>query len=728
MTALHGTLQERVRLPRSSNFPARPEETAITPGEVLAMLRRRAVLATILTLFLLGLSAAGFYVWWTYFPGYRSECLIECVSNLPKEGLTLEHERLRQEEHERFVATQAVVLKSPSILQEALRLTAVRGTTWFKEVTRRKKEPLIELTEQLVAAPARGTNFLRVSLETRDREDPAIIVDAVVDLWLDAVRSRSADKFAADLQAARAELDAFDARIADKRRQLEAIASRLPPGLRQNTANSIVAEEARTIAEQVAKLRLDLSQLEQIRAAYNNPAGLAATAEERALVEQDPQVVNLRQALLLLQQQHAADLVRFGARHVAVRRVEAQVTATEEKLAQIMDQKLAEIQSFNRQQANSAFLNTQQALFQAEERLMRAEAALQDQDQQLAAYTTLQEEIKEDTEYRKELVEHVTSLERVVRQRSAVDISVAQPATEPLQRSSPSLLLIPLAVFLSLAMGAGIPIGLEFMDKSVRTTRDVGRFLRATVLGAVPHTDDEEVAIARVETAVRDAPRSHAAEAFRTIRTNLQFATTSTRLRTAVVTSPRPEEGKTTVACNLAMVVAQGGKKTLLVDANFRRPALARLFGLNKAEGLSSILAGTATLEACVAPSGVAGLEIVGSGPMPPNPAELLGGDLCRAFFEVAVSRYDQVIFDTSPVFVATDALVLSAMADGVILVVRAKQCSRGAATRAWTLLSDVNAHPLGVVLNAAQIARGGYFREQLRTYYEYQDGAGKQT
>ncbi len=693
----------------------------MTPGDILAMLRRRAVLAALLTLLFAGLLLGGFFVWWRYFPGYRAECLIECVSNAPKESLTLEHKRLLEEEHERFVATQALLLKSPSILEQALRLNAVRETKWYKSNSK-DMNPLIELTEDLVAAPVRGTNFLRVALETNNKQDPHVIVDAIVRLWLDTVKTRAAEDFATDLQGARGELEAFDRRIEDKRKQLETIATQLPPGLRQIPAGNLAADRARTTVEQVGRLRLELTQLEQLRSIYNNPSGLAATAEDRALVEQDPQVLGLKQVLLNLEQQYAADLMRYGTNHSVLRRLENQITALKEKLGEDRALKLQEIQSFNREQANNAYLTTQQALFLAEEQLMGEEAVLEDQDRQLSSFRRLETEIVEDTEYRKQLVEYVTSLERVVRQRSAVDINVAQPATEPLQKNSPSLLLIPLALFLSLALGGGVPIGLELLDKSVRTTQEITRFLGLPVLGAVPHTDDEEVAIARPETAVRDAPHSLMAEAFRAIRTNLQFAAPAARLRTLLVTSPRPEDGKTTVACNLAIGLAQSGRRVLLVDANLRRPAIGRALGASKAEGLSNILVGGSTLEACVAKTDVPGLDVLGCGPTSPNPAELFGGEICRSFFEVVVARYDHVIFDTPPVLLATDALVLSSLADGVVLVIRAKECSRGAARRAAMLLGDVNARLYGAVLNAAQVTRGGYFREQLRTHYEYQE------
>jgi capsular exopolysaccharide synthesis family protein len=122
--------------------------------------------------------------------------------------------------------------------------------------------------------------------------------------------------------------------------------------------------------------------------------------------------------------------------------------------------------------------------------------------------------------------------------------------------------------------------------------------------------------------------------------------------------------------------------------------------------------------------TGTPALDVLGSGPVPPNPAELLGGEHFRSFLKEVTSRYDQVIIDTAPVLLASDALVVATMVDGAILVVRANQNSRGIARRACRLLADVNAHLFGAVLNAAQVARGGYFREQLRTYYDYQSEA----
>jgi capsular exopolysaccharide synthesis family protein len=167
----------------------------------------------------------------------------------------------------------------------------------------------------------------------------------------------------------------------------------------------------------------------------------------------------------------------------------------------------------------------------------------------------------------------------------------------------------------------------------------------------------------------------------------------------------------------------------LLVDGNLRRPGLKGVFPNVPRDGLSNILIGEGKLAACVIGSGHPLLDVLGSGPVPPNPVELLAGPHWRNFLSEATEKYEQVIIDTPPALLASDAVVLSTSVDGVILVVRAKRDSRGVARRAWCMLSDVHARIFGAVLNAAQVARGGYYRQQLRAYYDYQhdvDGTGQ--
>lgn len=719
MTSMTTTIQERIALPAGAGrMPG--EAGPPTGAEVLAMIRRRIVLIIFLFILFSGMVVGGFVAWVKYFPGYRSEALIECISNVPDVELTLEQTRLREDEHERFVMTQALLLKSPGILSDALKVTAVRETDWYRSIP--ANEHLLEITDQLSAAPVRGTNFLRVRMQCRNPKDPAIIVNEVVREWFESVKKRTADEFAnVGLNAARQEQAVLLADIESLRQRLKVLATRLPAGARQNPGGNITNQQVKQYGEQVAFLRLERSQLEQFRAIYNDSSGVAVTAEDRAVVEADPQIAELSRALFFLEQQRAADEKVYGSAHSALTTLDAQIEAARSTLGELRLEKLDQRRADIREAVNSAYDNTQHALFLAEENLLKSSASLQDQDTLLFDYFDFEAELARQVERNGLLTEYIAGLRRVKTQRTAINVNVAQRATDPLKRSSPSIFVIPTGIIFALIFSAGIGLGLELLDKSMRTPTDIVRHLGVALLGLVPHTDDEEVAIEHVETAVFNAPRSMVAEAFRLIRANLQFSAPVDRQRSIVVTSARPEDGKTTVACNLAMALAQAGRRVLIVDANFRRPSLHRIFKNVKPQGLSNLLVGDAALSACTTSTSITGLDVLGGGPTPPNPAALLSGDTCKAFLKEATSQYDQVVIDTPPVLLAGDAVVLGSAVDGVVLVVRAHQNSRGVARRACSLFTNLNIHMFGAVLNAAQVTRGGYFREQLRAYYDYQ-------
>jgi len=713
------TIQERIALPPAAG--GTPSiETGYTAGDILAMLRRRMLLIVILSVLFCGLASGGFALWWTTFPGYRSECLIECITNIPATELSFDQERLRREEHEAFVRSQAMLFKSPDILGDALGLTAVRNTAWFKSL--RDDRQLLRLTEELQATPVRGTNLLRVSMECRNKEDAKVIVGAVVNQWYDTVHQTSTQAFTAGaLSASREEKQALEEKIQEERDRLRRIQSQLAPGTLEDPIHNLTIEKARENALQVEQLKLELSMIEEYQAIYNNPSGVAITAEDRALVEQDPQILQAQQQLFVLEQAKAADTEKFGPNHPVVLQMDAQIAAVSDTLNNLRTQKVREVRGMRIEQTNTAVDASRQALFLRLESLAQAEEELQDQGRKLLEYRIIEQDVARDLEALVQLEDHINSLARVARSQSAITVNIAQPPTEPLERSSPSIVLLPVGLVFALLGAFGIGLALELMDKSVRTTQDIVRHLDIAMLGAVPDTDDEEVRIDRVETAVRDHPRSMIAEAFRRIRTNLQFSAPADHQRTVLVTGPRPDDGKTTIACNLAMALAQGGRRVLLVDANFRRPALAALLGKTKGAGLSNLLIGEGSLESFVVKTDLPTLDLLGSGPVPPNPAELVANERARDFLEQTKEKYDQVILDSAPVLLASDALNLSTLVDGVILVVRANRNSRGVARRACRLLSDVGAHMFGAVLNAARVTGGGYFREQLRSYYEYQ-------
>ncbi|PKR77821.1 capsular biosynthesis protein [Halalkalibacillus sediminis] len=208
----------------------------------------------------------------------------------------------------------------------------------------------------------------------------------------------------------------------------------------------------------------------------------------------------------------------------------------------------------------------------------------------------------------------------------------------------------------------------------------------------------------------KDQPKSPISEQFRTLRTNLQFASVDNELRSMIVTSTAPEEGKSITSANLAIVYAQQGLKVLFVDADLRKPTMHYTFRLSNTSGLSSLLIGKQSLDEVVEHDHIANLDLLPSGPIPPNPSELIGSRRMSRFIEEATKTYDLVLFDTPPVVAVTDAQLLANYVDGALLVIRSGQTNKQVAVKAKELLDQANANILGTVLNDVEVKKDNYY------------------
>ncbi|MBP2097206.1 capsular exopolysaccharide synthesis family protein [Enterococcus rivorum] len=219
----------------------------------------------------------------------------------------------------------------------------------------------------------------------------------------------------------------------------------------------------------------------------------------------------------------------------------------------------------------------------------------------------------------------------------------------------------------------------------------------------------ETKAVSLITMADKSSPVS---EQYRTIRTNIQYAMVDRELKTLVVTSSGPGEGKSTSSANIAIVFANAGQKVLLVDADMRKPTIAKTFAVSNTRGLSSLLSNRNTsLEQVVQPVGIDNLSVITSGPKPPNPSELLGSVKMNQLIKDLKREYDLVIFDMPPVVTVTDAQIVASKADGTMLVVRENVSKKDSMLKAKTLLQMVNANVIGVIYNGAKNASDqGYY------------------
>jgi capsular exopolysaccharide synthesis family protein len=210
-------------------------------------------------------------------------------------------------------------------------------------------------------------------------------------------------------------------------------------------------------------------------------------------------------------------------------------------------------------------------------------------------------------------------------------------------------------------------------------------------------------------------PRSAAAEAYRALRTNIQFASPDKPVHTILTTSTSPDDGKSTTIANLAITFAAAGSPTVLIDADLRRPHLHSIFGLSNDAGLTSLIAEMARNREGITPelplqnTQVANLQVLTSGPVPPNPAEILGSRRMAEILDILKLKVEYILIDTPPIIAVTDAAILSPRVDGVLLVVNAGKTRRDLAVKARDILQQINANILGVVLNNAEVDKSAY-------------------
>jgi succinoglycan biosynthesis transport protein ExoP len=280
-----------------------------------------------------------------------------------------------------------------------------------------------------------------------------------------------------------------------------------------------------------------------------------------------------------------------------------------------------------------------------------------------------------------------------------------------------------IALLIGLGLGAGLAVLVGRIDDTVKTPDDIAQLLGLPFLGMVPAVASDLGPEEAPRLAAAREPQSAVAEAYRVVRTNLIFSTPANRGRVVVISSSSPGEGKTTTLANLAVSLAQNGARVLAIDADLRRPTLHAHFGLEPAEGLSEVLARPRRRSLPLRKTEIPGLRLLSSGQIPENPAELLGSESLRELIEAERQRYDWILIDAPPILAMADTPVLSALADGLVMVVWSEHCTRPALKRALEQVRAVGGKLTGVVLNKVDLKRnayyyGQYYGEYYRRYY----------
>jgi capsular exopolysaccharide synthesis family protein len=405
-----------------------------------------------------------------------------------------------------------------------------------------------------------------------------------------------------------------------------------------------------------------------------------------------------------MEQQRQSLEGRFLPSHPALRAADATIASLKAKIAE-MDRQLAETHILTLEQKLAAAKTREAEFQQSYDEQHRAAMAL-------SSKAAEQEQLEAEVKRLGGVVERADLQISEVRASENVGTPTVQVFDEPSVPGSPIRPVRNVMLFqgllIGLILGCFAALVRDWTDQGLRSSEEITETLGVSLLGSVPHIPGPPNPIASGRK-VDLEPSSDVAETYRTIRTAVFFGTPDRESRTILVTSPAPGDGKSTFASNLAIAMAQTGKRVLLVDCDFRRPVQHRIFECRPGVGLSTVLAGHESLDKAIQSTGIAGLDILPAGPVPSNPSEILNSQSFNEVLEELSVRYEHVVVDSPPVMAVADARILAAMCSVTILVLRAQSSTRKAALHARKALQSVGAAILGVVVNDVPRARDRY-------------------
>lgn len=702
--------------------PAADAGAGLGPGDIWRVIKQRKLLIIIAFVLLYALVAGATVAVYFLAPLYPAEAVLE-LSPPRDKAFDIGQSLAQPEIMRQLVETEARKLKHLGLLTDVLKQPQVKETAFYRWYGDDFAKCLYDLQTLVSSTPIPDTQLIRVSFACQRAADAKTIVDTLIDTYSKKYQSDTQDRERTDLANLKDTLEKVRGELQKKRDEIAQFRAQSDvPSLESN--RNVGIENIANLTAQLSALNAEATdyatQLQALEG--KNLRDIPVTAEMKIIIENDPILRFYRNQVEALDIEIAANSRTLGPEHRYVQRLQAQRDGFFEQEALKREEMIDDLRKRYLETLQQNFNRVRNIQLQYAEQLASAETAQRDLETNLQRFNALLADQDSLFKEQERIQESVRQAEhRLAEAAKSYRVTIAQKPERAIKPSRPDFVLYLGGGFVLCLLGAvGLAFLRELTDTAVRTPVDVARHGHLSVLGTVPLLDDEEADVEQIEHAARTAPQSLVAESFRQVRTNLQFSGPADTQRSLLITSPGAADGKTTVAINLAVTLARSNQKVLLIDCNFRRPSLRATFSLNKTDGLSNILIGQAQLADVTCPTDNPNLFVVPAGRMPPNPAEVLGSTFMRDLLAEALKKYDRVIIDGPPVLLMSDALIIAAQVDAVILVARAVQNSKGALRRAREQLDRINARVVGCVLNGVQARPGGYFKRQYREYYDY--------
>jgi capsular exopolysaccharide synthesis family protein len=547
----------------------------------------------------------------------------------------------------------------------------------------------------------RGSRLFNVSITSSDPEFAARAADALASEYVrfnleyrtDATR-KSLDFLAGEIAKQQKKVEDSERAMAEYRETNNALSL-------EDRQNTVVAN-LNQMNDQYTRVRTERIQKEAL---YNQIRKLPPSAVGDApAVAANPSVQSLRSRLSDLQRQKVQLNERYGPKNPQVIENENAVADTSRLLQNAI---VAGVEAIR-----GEYEATRATEARLAEALKQSEGAAMDLNRKSVGYTVLEREAQSNRGIYEALLQRQNELQ-IVSNSGGNNTRLMDRAVVPGTPFTPDVRRnYMLGALAGLILSLGLVLAIDYLDDTVKTPEDVTRRLKLPFLGLVPAVKGNNHPLLSQEV-----PHEFG-EAFRALRTSLVFSSGSEGTRVIALTSAQPLEGKTTTACNMAIALAYGGSRVLLIDADMRRPSVSRTLGIENEIGLSHLLTGQATARQAIRRTNVQNLWVMTAGLTPPNPSELLSSERMKTLVaNVQTGPFDWVLIDTPPVLAVTDAVIIAPWVSGVVFVIGSEMTQRRLAQRAVETLQTSRPHVLGAVLNRVDIIRNKYYYSR---YYGY--------
>ena len=565
------------------------------------------------------------------------------------------------------------------------------------------------ISSSITVTPIKNSKIVNISYASADPKMAALIVNTVAKAYTDEVLDIKMGSSQYALKWLTEKADEERERLNKTEKALQEYMRDKDIATLENKV-TMVPERMSEIAIKLAQSETKRKELETLYSAVKvfavNPDG----ADEIPAIAADPVMQSLRSQILKAEQTVGELSQKYGQRHPAM------VTATND-LTVLRDKKREQIR-----RVVATIKNEYEIARSGEENLRRlagqAKAETLSLGEKFVQYGVLKRETETSRELFGAIVKRIKE-QGITQDIKTVTVWVIEKAEVPPSPAKPNKFRnIFLGLVIGLMGGVGLAFFIEYLDNTVKSAEDVEQRFDVPVLGTIELLDESK---GPAEDIVLRDPHANISENYRAIRTSIMLSTADKPPKHILVTSIAPQEGKTTTAVNLAAILAQSGHNVLLVDADLRRPRLRRIFRIETDSGLSTYLAGTSAIE-FLAPEGVEHLQIVPSGPVPPNPSELIGSKHLQALIASLEEKFDFIVWDSPPLFAAAESLVLSKMLSGTIIVTRAGKTTYKDLERGIKSVHDIEARILGIIINGLDMKENMRYNYRYYGYYKAQE------